>query len=153
VSSGVDPTGDAPSAVRCLPWWPEEWGDLDGVKERSRHPSAWSKKSVGWPWGSRRMRWRHNWPKVLSPRGGTLAAAETGSARCLTMLHSGRGRRRPAASTRKSGCGRLLLWHGLGTDNLSPRSRCQRGQSECHERRCGRVEGNGRVGVLARRPG
>jgi hypothetical protein len=111
VSSGADPAGDAPSAVRCLPRWLEEWGDLDGVKERSRRPSAWSEKSVGWPWGSRRMRWHHTWPKVLSPCGGALAAAETGSARCLTTLRGGQGKRWQAASG---------LLHGDGLRRAQP---------------------------------
>jgi hypothetical protein len=53
---------------------------------------------VGLPWGSRRTRWRRTWPEVLCPLGGALAAAETDSARRLTMLHGGRGKRWQAAS-------------------------------------------------------
>jgi hypothetical protein len=111
VSSGADPAGDAPSTVRCLPRWLEEWADLDGMKERSRRPLAWSEKSTGWPWGSWRMRWRHTLPKVLSPRGGALAAVKTGSARCLMTLRGGRGKRRQAASG---------LLHGDGLRRAQP---------------------------------
>jgi hypothetical protein len=53
---------------------------------------------VGLPWGSRRTRWRRTWPEVLCPLGGALAAAEIDSARRLTMLHGGRGKRWQAAS-------------------------------------------------------
>jgi hypothetical protein len=72
------------------PQWLEEGDDGEGANNWSRCPSAWSERSTGSPWVSRRTRWHRSWLEVLSLIRGALEVAEIDNDRHLTMLCSGR---------------------------------------------------------------